>query len=71
MRIAMRSLDRIIEKSYLGNGKDQDWLKWQEDQFIKTRAEMLNISFRWWRHQWLYDATGITSQVAGSRLYYN
>ena len=55
MRIAMPSLDLIIEKSYLGNWKDQDWLKWPEYQFIKTRAEMLNISFRWWGHQWLYD----------------
>jgi len=55
MRIAMPSLDLIIEKSYLGNWKDQDWLKWPEYQFIQTRAEMLNISFRWWGHQWLYD----------------
>ncbi|MEG4111291.1 methyltransferase domain-containing protein [Microcoleus sp. Pol12A6] len=55
MRIAMPSLDQIIEKCYLGNWKDQDWLKWPEYQFIKTRAEMLNISFRWWGHQWLYD----------------
>lgn len=55
MRIAMPSLDLIIEKSYLGNWKDQDWLKLPEYQFIQTRAEMLNISFRWWGHQWLYD----------------
>ncbi|MEG4086302.1 methyltransferase domain-containing protein [Microcoleus sp. POL10_C6] len=55
MRIAMPSLDLIIEKYYLGNWKDQDWLKWPEYQFIQTRAEMLNISFRWWGHQWLYD----------------
>ena len=55
MRIAIPSLDLIIEKYYLGNWKDQDWLKWPEYQFIKTRAEMLNISFRWWGHQWLYD----------------
>lgn len=55
MRIAMPSLDVIIEKCYLGQWRDQGWLKWPEYQFIKTRAEMLNIAFRWWGHQWLYD----------------
>ena len=23
--------------------------------FIKTNAEAINIAFRWWGHQWLYD----------------
>lgn len=23
--------------------------------FIKTRAERLNMAFRWWGHKWLYD----------------
>lgn len=23
--------------------------------FVKTRAEMINMNFRWWGHQWLYD----------------
>ena len=35
--------------------RDQDWLTWPSSQFIRTRAEMLNIAFRWWGHQWLYD----------------
>jgi predicted SAM-dependent methyltransferase len=55
MRIAMPSLDTIIEKYYLKNWKEQDWLKLPEYQFIQTRAEMINIAFRWWGHQWLYD----------------
>ena len=55
LRVAMPSLDAIIEKSANGTWRDQDWLTWPEHQFIKTRAEMINISFRWWGHQWLYD----------------
>jgi predicted SAM-dependent methyltransferase len=55
LRIAMPSLDDLIDKSHRGNWRDQDWLTWPEHQFIETRAEMLNISFRSWGHQWLYD----------------
>lgn len=54
-RLAMPSLDMIIEKSYRGDWQDQDWLTWPEYQFVRTRAEMLNIAFRWWGHRWLYD----------------
>jgi len=55
LRVAMPSLDVLIEKSYLGNWREQNWLDWKEFHFVQTRAEMLNISFRWWGHQWLYD----------------
>lgn len=54
LRIAMPSLDVLLEKAS-GNWRDQDWLTWPEYQFIQTRAEMINIFFRWWGHQWLYD----------------
>jgi predicted SAM-dependent methyltransferase len=55
VRIAMPSLDVLLEKSVNGNWRDQDWLKWPGHEFIQSRAEMLNISFRSWDHQWLYD----------------
>ena len=55
VRIAMPSLDILIEKSAGANWRDQDWLTWPAFQHIQTRAEMLNISFRAWGHQWLYD----------------
>jgi predicted SAM-dependent methyltransferase len=54
VRIAMPSLDVILDKA-AGDWRDQDWLRWPEYAFIQTRAEMLNIAFRWWGHQWLYD----------------
>lgn len=55
LRVAMPSLDVLIEKSASGNWKEQDWLTWPEYRFVKTRAEMLNIAFRGWGHKWLYD----------------
>ena len=55
LRVAMPSLDVMIEKSASGNWKEQDWLTWPEYRFVKTRAEMLNIAFRSWGHKWLYD----------------
>lgn len=55
VRIAMPSLDMLIKMSCNGNWRAQDWLQWPENQFIKSRAEMLNIVFRSWGHQWLYD----------------
>lgn len=55
LRIAMPDLDDVI-KQYL----DPDWSKHECIKrfgldFVKSRAEMININFRWWGHQWLYN----------------
>ena len=55
LRLAMPSLDAILEKAVRPDWRDQDWLTWPEYQFIQTRAEMLNICFSSWGHKWLYD----------------
>src|SRR5437868_6771625 len=55
LRIAMPSLENLVQKACCGDWRDQDWLRWPGHEFIQTRAEMLNIAFRWWGHQWLYD----------------
>lgn len=55
LRVAMPSLDVILEKAVASDWRNQDWLSWPEYQFIRTRAEMLNVCFHWWGHQWLYD----------------
>ena len=51
----MPSLEYTINKYCSDKWNDQDWLEWKEHRFIQTRAEMINIAFRWWGHQWLYD----------------
>lgn len=54
-RIAMPSLEYVLQKAVSPDWRDQDWLRWPEYRFIQTRAEMINIAFRWWGHEWLYD----------------
>jgi predicted SAM-dependent methyltransferase len=55
VRIATPDLAYVVEK-YMGDDwREQSWLKLPEYAFIKTRAEMLNVSMRWWDHQYLYD----------------
>ncbi|CAN5632223.1 hypothetical protein BH11PLA2_BH11PLA2_13390 [soil metagenome] len=55
MRVAMPSLDNILKLVAAGRWQDQDWLRWPDFQFVQTQCEMLNMSFRAWEHQWLYD----------------
>lgn len=55
LRIAMPSLDAILEKAMRPDWRQQAWLTWPEYQSIQTRAEMLNVCFYWWGHRWLYD----------------
>lgn len=72
LRIAMPSLDYLIDKYSHDDWRNQDWLNLPEFQFIKTRAEMLNISFHWWGHKWLYDREELHRRLdeAGFRSIY-
>jgi predicted SAM-dependent methyltransferase len=54
IRIAMPDLDDLIN-GYQTDWKKFDWVNWPDFSFIKTRAEMINIAFRWWGHQHLYN----------------
>ena len=54
LRIATPDLEYVVER-YQNSWKDQAWLQLPEYAFIRTRAEMMNVSFRWWGHQYLYD----------------
>ena len=57
MRIATPDLDALM-RNHLPENKT-----WREDthidlvglQFIKTRAESMNIAMRWWGHQFVYN----------------
>jgi len=55
IRIAMPSLSHLVRYYLSDNWRDQEWLKSPKYQYIKTPAEMLNVSFRGWGHLWLYD----------------
>ena len=63
MRIAMPDLESVVDH-YLHVPLDQDQVvKDFKLDFIKTRAEWMNISFRWWGHQWLYDWEELTRRL--------
>lgn len=55
MRIAMPDLEDVVNH-YLNVplGEDKVIKDFKLD-FIQTRAEWINMSFRWWDHKWLYD----------------
>lgn len=56
IRIAVPDLEDLIAGYTHKDWKERfDWAKWPEYQFISTRAEMINIAFRWWGHRHLYD----------------
>lgn len=55
LRMATPDLEVTIDKYInLPIDKDSTIKKFQLD-FIKTRAERINVGFRWWGHKWIYD----------------
>lgn len=52
LRISMPDLEESVN-----NYNNKDWIPGDCGPLgvLKTRAEYLNICFRWWGHQWLYD----------------
>ncbi|SRR6266568_1540663 len=63
MRIAMPDLESVVDH-YLHVPLDQDQvIRDFKLDFIKTRAEWMNVSFRWWGHLWLYDWEELVRRV--------
>jgi predicted SAM-dependent methyltransferase len=55
VRIGMPCLQEIARQYYEDTWAQQSWLQKYGYSWIKTRAEYINIGFRDWGHQWLYD----------------
>lgn len=55
LRIAMPDLEESVAQYMDPSWKKKSVIKNFELGFVKTRAELLNMAFRWWGHQWLYD----------------
>lgn len=62
LRIATPDLAYVVER-YQHDWRDQAWLRLPEYAFIQTRAEMMNVAFRWWDHQYLYDGEELERRV--------
>lgn len=55
LRIAMPHIKPVLDRYYNDKWHEEPWLKKYGCDWIKTRAEVVNIGFRAWGHQWLYD----------------
>jgi predicted SAM-dependent methyltransferase len=55
LRIAMPDLEGAVEIYMDKKWRNRPIIKNHNMQFVKTRAELLNMNFRWWGHMWLYD----------------
>lgn len=56
VRIAMPSAQELIQHYHENSWAQQPWLEKYGYAWIKTRAEYINVCFREWDHQWLYDS---------------
>lgn len=54
LRIAMPDLEAIVKQYTIGL-KGDVLIENHNMTFIKTKAESLNYSVRWWGHKWVYD----------------
>lgn len=65
IRIAVPDLENLIAGYTHNDWKGRfDWVNWPDLQFISTRAQMINIAFRWWGHQHLYDREELARVLA-------
>ena len=55
VRIGMPCVQEVARQYYEDTWAQQPWLVKYGYTWIKTRAEYINIGFRDWGHQWLYD----------------
>lgn len=55
LRIAMPNLKDSVALYMDKNWRKHPVLKGHSLESIKTAAELINMSFRWWDHKWLYD----------------
>ena len=55
MRIAMPDLEASVKLYLDKNWKKRGIIKKHDLDFVQTPAELLNMSFSWWGHKWIYD----------------
>ena len=51
----MPSAQELVRHYYENTWASQTWLQKYGYAHVKTRAEYVNVCFRDWGHQWLYD----------------
>jgi len=65
VRIAMPDLDDIVD-CYREDWRKAAWVNWPEFSFVQSRAEAINMAFREWGHQYLYNREEIVRLLTES-----
>lgn len=55
VRIATPDLEESVELYLDPSWKKRSLIKTYGLEFVQTPAELLNMSFGWWGHRWIYD----------------
>ena len=66
IRIAVPDLEDLVRGYLDDDWRRFDWVNWPEHAFIGSRAQMINVGFRWWGHQYLYDRDELARVLAGA-----
>jgi predicted SAM-dependent methyltransferase len=61
LRIATPDLDFLIQL-YHSDFKNEDWFP-AGYEFVKTKGMAINMAFRWWGHQYVYNEEDLTGQL--------
>jgi len=61
LRIATPDLDFLVQ-IYNKDFKNQDWFP-AGFEFVKTKGMAMNMAFRWWGHQYVYNEEELTGQL--------
>lgn len=62
LRVATIDMDYLVTR-YLSDWKNQFWLQTSEYSYVATRAEMMNMCFNAWGHQYLYNEEELIRRV--------
>jgi predicted SAM-dependent methyltransferase len=55
MRLGMPDLDTALSRYSAGDWRDQPWIQDRAFNWIDSPVAFLNVAFRGWEHQYLYD----------------
>jgi len=62
MRIATPDLDFLV-RIYKKDFKNQDWFP-AGFEFVKTKGIAMNMAFRWWGHEYIYNEEELRNQLS-------
>ncbi len=63
LRVAMPHVAESVRRYHENDWRTAPWLEKFGYTWIETRAEMINVVFRHWGHQWLYDEEELSRRL--------